>query len=169
MSTCACKTPFPNYPTILEWSPIMWKILHAFSLKSGKPISPLFVEDEKMKWYLMLKTLPEVIVCKDCREHLQLYMRENPIESIKTMKTSDINPFLTNYFYTLHNWVNKRLGKEEFNAELLEITYKNVNIREELKKIKKPIETAILLSGVKILSWNKWYGYSLMLLTIYGC
>lgn len=169
MSNCACKTPFPDYPTVLEWSPIMWKILHGFSLKSGSPISALFVEDEKMRWYLMLKTLPEVIVCKDCREHLVAYMRDHPIESVRTMKTTDLRIFLTNYFYQLHNWVNKRLGKEEFDKALLEETYKDVNIRQELKHIKKPIETAILLSGVKILSWNKWYGYSLMLLTIYGC
>ena len=168
MSTCACKTPFPDYPTIIEWSPIMWKILHAFSLKSGKVVSPLFIEDEKMRWYSILKTLPEVIVCKDCREHLQAYMLDHPVEALRKMNQSDLHNFLTNYFVDLHNWVNTRLGKPEFDKELLEVTYKDVNIRQELKNIKKPIETAILLSGVKILSWNKWYGYALMLLTIYG-
>jgi hypothetical protein len=168
MATCACKTPFPDYPTVLEWSPMMWKILHAFSLKSGKPISSLFVEDEKMRWYLLLKGLPEVIVCKDCRSHLQEYIRLHPVESVRTMKTSELNEFLTNYFFEMHNSVNRRLGKPEFDKAMLESTYKDVDIRAELKLIKKPIETAILLSGVKILSWNKWYGYALMLLTIYG-
>jgi hypothetical protein len=64
--------------------------------------------------------------------------------------------------------VNLRVGKPSFDKALLSSTYKSVPIPSALKVLKPFIETAIVLSGITLMPWQKWVSHVKMLSSFYG-
>jgi len=167
MSNCPCAKPLPEYPDAADWAPILWRILHAFAERGGKTVTPLFADEERRYWTLLITGLPAILPCPLCREHAVEWLRTHPYaEPLKT--TTDIYTFLTDYFYNFHEAVNARLGKPSFDRALLAETYRSVNILEQLALLTGPIQVAIQLSGLRLLDWKKWVGHTRMLISVYG-
>lgn len=169
MSNCPCAKPLPEYPDAADWSPILWRILHAFAERGGKTVSPLFADEERRYWTLVIAGLPAILPCPLCREHAAEWIRTHPYtEPLKEIKSEEMYAFLTNYFYTFHEAVNARLGKPSFDRSLLAPTYRRVNILEQIAILTGPIQVAIQLSGLRLLDWKKWVGYTRLLISVYG-
>ena len=169
MSNCPCAKPLPEYPDAAEWAPILWRILHSLAERGGKTVSPLFADEERRYWVLLVSGLPASLPCPLCREHAAEWLRAHPFaESLKSVPPTEIYNFLTDYFYTFHEAVNARLSKPSFDRAALAPTYGTVNIMANLTVLHGPIQVAIQLSGLRLLDWKKWVGHVRMLLSVYG-
>jgi hypothetical protein len=165
---CACQKPQPSYPGADNWGPVLWAILHGLAERSGKVVIPVFLEDEKRQWISMIQILPKIIPCPDCRQHAELWILQNPITAIKTMSATELHDYLVNWVYRLHEDVNARTGKASFDESLLTQKYGSISIQGALNSLKPFIETAIRMSGITLLPWNKWNGFVKMLCSLYG-
>jgi len=84
------------------WGPILWDRIHELSLR----------EDERA-FITLIRNLPKIVPCPECREHSKRYLKAHPI-------TKSTN--LLRWGIDFHNTVNKRLGKRVLpysKAELL--------------------------------------------------
>ena len=165
---CACKQDQPDYPITDNWGPSLWKILHALAEKGGKTLTPLFRDDEKRQWILLIEIMPKMIPCPNCREHAQEWILKNPITAIKEIPNDELYEWLTTWVYVFHEDVNKRTGKPSFDKSLLAQTYGNVNIKEVYNAMKPFIEIAIRQSGITLMPWQKWSNYLVMIRSLYG-
>ena len=165
---CACKTPLPDYPETTHWGPILWTILHALAERGGKSVNVLFRPDEIRQWILVMTTLPKIIPCPDCREHAEAWLLARPFLDLKTVPQTQLYSWLTTYIYDFHEAVNKRTEKPSFDKALLAGTYGNVRLSGALRALTPYIETAIQLSGLTLMPWKKWVGYTRMLMSVYG-
>lgn len=169
MSNCPCAKPLPNYPDAADWAPILWRILHAFAERGGKTVSPLFADEERRYWTLLIAGLPAILPCPLCREHAAEWLRTHPFaEPLKTVPATELYNFLTDYFYAFHEAVNARLGKPSFDRSAVAATFSGVRILEQVALLNGPISLAIRLSGLKLLDWTKWAGHARMLASVYG-
>lgn len=165
---CACKFVPPEYPEIDHWGPLLWMVLHALAEHGGKTVNPLFRPDEIRQWPLVIANLPSIIPCPDCREHAAQWIAAHPIAAIKIVPHDELYTWLTTYIYDFHESVNQRTGKPSFDKMKLVETYKSVRIGAALRALTPFMESAIQLSGLRILSWKKWVGYTQMLISLYG-
>jgi hypothetical protein len=83
------------------------------------------------------------------------------------MSDIDLHEWLVNWFYTFHESVNQRTGKPSFDRNWLSYTYGSVSIPGALNRLKGLIETAIQLSGLTLLPWQKWNGQVKILNSFY--
>jgi len=164
---CACKQPQPDYPESDHWGPVLWTILHALAQKAGKALFPSMYDDERRQWINILTTLPKMIPCSMCRAHAEEWIAAHPFVTIKTMPYGDLNEWIIDWVYTFHESVNARNGKPSFDKPLLAQTYNSVSIAGALRTLKPFIETAIKLSGITLMPWQKWVGYVTVLKSYY--
>ena len=165
---CACEKPEPNYPVADNWGPALWAILHALAEKGGKVVTASFREDEKRQWVNLIKIMPKIIPCPNCREHAEAWIIINPITAIKNVSHDQINYWLVDWVYRFHEDVNRRTGKPSFDKSLLSEKYGRLSIIGTLNSLKPLIETAIRLSGVTLIPWQKWIGFVRVLCSLYG-
>lgn len=164
---CACKQSQPDYPVTDNWGPVLWAILHALAEHSGRITSQSFFADERRQWLNIIQGLPKIIPCPNCREHAEAWILLHPPTTIKTMQDTELHDWLVDWAYTFHESVNQRTGKPSFDRALLSQTYGSISIAGALKRLKPFIETAIRLSGLTLLPWQKWYGFVTILNSFY--
>lgn len=87
--------PLPPPPTYnadtTVWGANLWKVLHTLSV---------YAEQSQME--TLVKLLVEHIPCTVCKQHFTAYVQATPFDSS------------VKWFFTLHNDINRRLGKPEF-------------------------------------------------------
>ncbi len=166
---CACRVPWETYPQADVWGPIAWSILHSTAERVGRGVFPLYQPDERRTWISLFKSIGKMIPCPVCKEHYLAYSKENdPEPTLKTISYGDMREYIRRWIWDLHNWVNQSHSKPEFPYDSLTPTYKDVNIRAELKRFREPLELAIKLSGTQILGYQEFTKHMNMLLSIYG-
>ena len=164
---CSCQKPQPDYPETDNWGPVLWAILHALAEHSTRIVTPSYRDDERRQWINIINGLPKIIPCPKCREHAEAWILLHPVTPIKTMSDIDLHEWLVNWFYTFHESVNQRTGKPSFDRNWLSYTYGSVSIPGALNRLKGLIETAIQLSGLTLLPWQKWSGQVKILNSFY--
>ena len=166
--SCPCNLPMELYPDAAEWGPLLWTILHSLAEKSGRPVSPMYAEDERRAWLQIFKLTGEIIPCHICKEHFQIYLKEHPVDHLKDISQADLHNYVTNWFWEVHNWVNMTLQKPTFPKESLASTYGSTNIRTYIKRLEAPLKRAIMLSGNQYIKYTEWKSKVLMMLSIFG-
>lgn len=156
------------YPEAAEWGPLLWTILHGLAEKAGKPISPIYSEDERRAWLQFFKLTGDIIPCHICKEHFQIYLREHPVDQLRNLPLTALNDWVRTWFWEVHNWVNMTLQKPTFSKDQLSATYGSVNIRTYIKRLEAPLKRAIMLSGNQFIKFTEWKGKLLMMLSIFG-
>jgi hypothetical protein len=152
---CNCIVDKPTYPQNEEWGPLVWLILHTFAEKAGRQTNMLTLGDEQRAWPLFVKTLPPVIPCPYCREHLQEYLTTNPF--VLPGDYYAWKEYIPLYFYTLHESVNRRLGKPSFPQTSLSTTYGSTGpLQPTLTRLETIQMRAIKMGGVSLLAWRAW-------------
>lgn len=165
---CACQLPFELYPDAAEWGPILWTLLHGLAERSGKPVVPMYAEDERRAWLHFFKQTGEIIPCPACKEHYNKYLEHHPIDALKTLPLSKLNDWVRTWFWEVHEWVNDTLGKPPFPKSDLTAKYGTVNLRKYFPTLEKPMSLAIMLSGHQNKKFMEWKGRYMMLLSILG-
>jgi len=156
------------YPEAAEWGPLLWTILHGLAEKTGKPISPIYAEDERRAWLQFFKLTGDIIPCHICKEHFQIYLREHPVDPLRNLPLISLNDWVRTWFWEVHNWVNMTLQKPTFLKDQLSATYGSVNIRTYIKRLEAPLKRAIMLSGNQFIKFTEWKGKLLMMLSMFG-
>ena len=165
---CSCRIPIETYPDATDWGPLLWAALHGAAERAGRPVAPLYAEDERRYWQTFFKLTGEIIPCATCKEHYKAYLQEHPPTPLATMAPSEFREWLRTWFWDLHEWVNQSLGKPSFPKANLTPTYGAADLRLGLRKLEQPMTKAINLSGVSIRRWIEWKNRYLALLSIFG-
>ncbi|CAO3572533.1 unnamed protein product [Mortierella alpina] len=90
-----------------------WKLLHTMAARY--PLKPMPDERAAVKQWIML--LSRLYPCGECAAHFQLLLKEHPPQTSSRAS-------LSNWSCSVHNMVNKRLGKPDFDCGTLEDVYK---------------------------------------------
>jgi hypothetical protein len=149
-------------PDADQWGPLLWTLLHGVSLKRSAQLDNLKLNTLKVKWKLLFETLPNIIPCVECKEHITNYIAANPFSLIKTEDD------FSNWFYLLHEDVNSRLGKPSFDYKDLNTTYKSINLRTVYYKYDKLMELFIQEGDIGLLAWGKMKTVLLFLYSFYN-
>lgn len=166
---CACQLPPEIYPDASEWGPILWRILHGIAERAGQSPLPLAQGDERRALIRIMKSLVKVIPCPSCKEHYEVYLKEHPVDKvILDISYRDLQAYLKNWFWELHNWVNESLSRPIFPYDDLTPTYKSVRLRQELKMLDIPIQRAIRLRAGQLLGYKEFTNQCMVLFSIFG-
>lgn len=164
---CACLLPLPDIPTNGQWGPIIWKILHALSEKYGTIITPLFEAEETISWLYIINNTGFILPCKECRGHYIIWLKAHPPQ-LKNKNIEDKRLWVRNYFWSLHEDINTRNGKEGIPFNYLSTLYKSVDIVNNIRIYEKLLETIIQYNEVPLIKWKEWLNHVRKLLSIYG-
>ena len=162
MPCTRCQKPAIDAPSIDDRGPTLWAILHGFAEQSGTN------EDERQHWISIIEGLPKIVPCPECAKHITEWLRAHPIVILRKMPIANLHDWVVGYIYDLHEDVNRRLGKPSFPKNMLTETYGSFNLPVKMESLKRYLEKLISISGTGILSWKKWEGTILRLLTIYS-
>ena len=117
------------------WGPLLWKLLHIQTQYIGKQTIQMLKNDEHILIRKLLKQIYYVLPCSICKNHYNDYYKTH---NSKDVKYNDINSFLIDYFYDLHNSVNERNNKPIFKKEDL-VLYRSYK-REQYTTLLKEFE-----------------------------
>ena len=165
---CPCNLPPEIYPDAGEWGPILWNLLHGLAEHAGKPVTPLFAEDERKNWIALIKHTAEIIPCHICKEHFRIYLQEHPIDVLKTMPIHEMPGWIRHWFWEVHEWVNMTLSKPSFPEEDLAARYASMSLRPRLRGLDIPMNRAIRVSGNQLKKYGDWKAKYMMLLSVLG-
>lgn len=157
-----------TYPDASEWGPILWSILHGLAERSGRPVTPMYAEDERRAWIPLFQLTSDIIPCHICKEHFKAYLKEHPVEELKRIPLHELHEWLRDWFYTVHEWVNMTLEKPSFPKEGLTAAYGTLSIRQRLKQLEVPMSRAIMLSGNNMKKFSEWKQKVQLILSILG-
>lgn len=104
----------------------VWTVMHLYS--AYVPELPTPQEQEEIKTLVTL--LGKYFPCKDCSNHFQRMISENPIEV-------ESREAFMQYLCRIHNLVNKRIGKEIFPCENIVDIWGQKDCGCEVKKIQE--------------------------------
>jgi hypothetical protein len=155
---CACTAPIETYPENAEWGPLFWKVLHSLGELSGKQTNINLQNDELRIWINLLDELKNVLPCDICRGHYSRWLVQNDINVLLTMNYTNVNTWIRNYLWSLHNTINEGNNKAIFSFDDL-IIYKNIDIKQSWKALEPVMKKVITLNGVSLLHWKKWLSY----------
>lgn len=100
--------------------PGKWEIIHIFARDAiDEPSKNLFV-------FVMTK-IRDTFRCEKCKTHLTEYMRTHPFQPFWNIKENGIEVGMSKWAHLLHNTVNKRLGKPEWDWNKYYSIYYNPN------------------------------------------
>jgi hypothetical protein len=163
MPCSRCEKTTIDAPSIEDWGPTLWAILHGFAEHSGGK------EDERQLWIVLLEGLPKIVPCPECAKHITVWLRTHPVNIIlRKLPITELYSWVTGYLFELHEDVNRRLGKPSFPKSALKETYSSLDLQVKLESLKRYLEKLISISGTGMLSWKTWEGNVLRLLTLYN-
>jgi hypothetical protein len=162
---CACNIPLANAPDNEVWGPIMWNLLHGIAEHAGKGMNQ---GEESQSLIQLLKLTEKIIPCPTCKEHYKNWLSYHPPDMLKKMAYENYNKWTRNFFWALHNEVNRDNKKEIFPFTSLEKNYKNINLKNNMKELDKHIKLHIQHNGLTILPWESWTNHYKKLQAIYG-
>ena len=165
---CPCNLPPEIYPDAGEWGPILWNLLHGLAERAGKPVTPLFAEEERGHWIAFFKLTAEIIPCHICKEHFRIYLHEHPIDVLKTMPLYEYPAWIKHWFWEVHEWVNMTLSKPPFPEEGLSERYAGMSLRPRLRGLDIPMNRAIRVSGNQLRKYEDWKRKYMMLMSVLG-
>jgi hypothetical protein len=141
-----------------KWGPILWNLFHSFSINNNKKIT----ENKKHLYYIFYTTFIYIVPCIVCADHYSTILNDiYPLEEDKITTT-----YLKKWGFTVHNLVNKKLGKHEYSY----LKFKNSNITPDNENIFIIIKAIYKNFDYDIMSFYKYdqiYNFFLNFCTLY--
>lgn len=163
---CACKNTPVNVPDNLEWGPAFWSLLHGMAERCGSAPLVGLRADETRAWKILLTTLHKTLPCEHCRDHLNIFLQNNPVSIPDNY--SEMPDYIRKWLYNLHENVNKRTGKASFPFTHVGKIHGRTNLRQKYDILNILLKRSILGSVLPLMSWNNWSNQAKTLLGIYG-
>ncbi len=92
-----------------KWSIPTWIFFHTFAAKINEDF---YITNRKIILFIM-KLICRHLPCSECSKHASNFMQKVNAQNVKTKKD------FIEMFWTFHNSVNKRTGKNQFKKENL--------------------------------------------------
>lgn len=100
--------------------PGKWEIIHIFARDAiDEPSKNLFV--------MVMKKIRDTFRCEKCKIHLTSYMESHPFHPFWNLKENGVEVGMSKWSHILHNDVNKRLGKPQWDWNKYYNVYYNPN------------------------------------------
>jgi hypothetical protein len=148
------EEPLLNSKTNIEmhlppelWGPIFWSTLHIVAL--AYPDNPSYVEKKAAKDFYT--SLSHILPCPVCRSHFVEILKAMPVD---TWVDSRAN--LIEWVWTVHNTVNKRLGKPEITLAEFHAKYK------KMADIGLPYPPSSAVTAIEEATVNAAYGKGIL-------
>jgi hypothetical protein len=165
---CKCKIPYQSYPEAKDWGPVLWTLLHGVAERVGTCPFPAYYSDERRALANLFIKVGQMIPCPSCKEHYEVFLKENPVKSIRTLPYAELRPFVRDWFWRLHHMVNESKGIDSPPLDSLPALYGNANLRMALAQLKDPMQRAIKISGKMFIAYQECTAVFRSLLSIYG-
>jgi hypothetical protein len=136
------------------WGPFFWHTIHIVAI--GYPKNPTYTDKKCAKEFY--ESLAFLLPCSVCREHYKEHLAENPLTPFLDSRTD-----LIKWTVTIHNKVNKSLGKKEWRLEEVLTYYERLGRRD-----RSPVWTKQDLDEVDYRSFVKGFITGSILLSIIG-
>ena len=118
----------------VEWGPLLWKIIHHCCEHLGKHTKPLLQADEMNAYKMFVLRIGTVLPCVVCRKHFSSYY----LKRKRDVTYAELKQYAKQYFYDLHEEVNKEKGIASYGFENLSI-YRAIT-KQELNELVKEFE-----------------------------
>ena len=105
--------------TGLEWAHETWKFIHRFSFYVD--MHEFASADAQAAFHDILRNLPRVLPCDDCRGHMAAYLAQHPLPLPQCAASCEFAN--ARYCVDLHNSVNIRQGKPTVPFEVVHAQY----------------------------------------------
>lgn len=102
-----------------RWGTPTWYFLHTLIEKILDRDYPKIYQEFNSVFNGIIYALP----CPICKNHSIQYLKNNPINNIKTKSKMKM------YIFHFHNWVNKKLNKKQYGTDILDF-YDKLDIRK---------------------------------------
>ncbi len=83
------------------WGPIIWRFLNWAAVNYSGAFFTMLVNETRQR----------LVICPDCRRHFEELLVRHPLSQVRDAKTACI------WIHTVHNAVNRSIGKPEFSYE----------------------------------------------------
>lgn len=135
-----------------NWGPHLWRVLHTLAHRSGEFRTPLQENDEAQTWINTLKHIQDIMPCPKCRSHYSETIRRKTPSILMALRGIHRKEWLEDFFYSLHNEVNKDNGKALFEKESLN-QYTDVDkFKESYLYIQRMVKHATETSQLRLLA-----------------
>jgi Erv1 / Alr family len=165
---CGCAKDRYMDPEGLSWGPLLWRVLHGLAERVGHLVRPIFLQDEKRSWRVLLEIIAKILPCDVCQAHYTKWLAAHPVSPIQTLTGDALREFIRTWLWTLHENVNKDLNKPSFAYENLTELYGNLNVEPPYKYFEKLEKIAIVKTVVKLNQWMIFVKEYRTLANIYG-
>lgn len=165
---CACNVPLEKAATKEVWGPILWKLLHALAEKTSYTMSPTYQNEEKIFWISLIKNTQKIIPCEECKAHYADWLLRNNPTNLKTLDLTEQRLWIRNFFWELHEEVNKYNKKSGMPFESLPVLYKNIDLNNNLKELDSIMKLMFQHNVVTISAWQNWVKDYKKLQSLYG-
>ena len=108
------------------WGPFIWYLIHTIAYNIDDDD---YFQEHKTSYFKFYESLKSLIPCPICRNHLSRIMKDK-----KLYECNNKND-LINWTILIHNKVNKKLKKPNFNPINYKKLYKTINTRKFFKGI----------------------------------
>ena len=139
------------------FGPCMWATIHYICLGSASPgatIEP--AKQQALRQFISL--LPSVIPCHKCSEHLTQNLQTLPVDSALGSPED-----MFKWSVTLHNMVNKQLGKKEVSVDEAQTIWKsnpNLFIAPAETSHKRSYESIVFFIIGILIGISLYFGYT---------
>ena len=153
----------------VEWGPNAWQLLHGIAERVGNNHILTIQRDEQVALKNTLKSLWGLLPCKTCQEHYKDWIRKNPPEAFTSKSGGYLQDDMRIWVYKLHQAVNERREVQvEFNEDMLQSTYSNVNLRECATILKSLYQRGFQTGVLKPEDWKAAWRQMDLLLRMIG-
>lgn len=133
---------------------VFWHTIHIVAL--GYPKSPTYTDKKCAKEFY--ESLAYLLPCSICREHYREHLKNKPIATYL-----DSREDLLKWTVTIHNHVNKMLGKTEWSLQEVLTYYEKVGARN-----RSPVWTKEDMNEVDYRSFIKGFITGSVILSAFG-
>lgn len=119
-----------------EWGPLVWKIVHTCCEHLGSNTINLLKNDELHAYKKFTNQLKFILPCKICKIHYSKHLQTHK----KDIEYSELKEYAKEFFYNIHDSINKEKNISSIPFSSLEITYGKIT-KEEFNTLLSEFDT----------------------------
>lgn len=118
-----------------EWGPIIWKIIHTTVEHLGNHTNILLQNDEIHAYKKFIQQVLHILPCKICKIHYKKHLLNHK----KDLQYSELKNYAKEFFYTIHDSVNREKNSVSIVFSDLESVYGSIT-KEQFRNILQEFE-----------------------------
>uniref|UniRef100_A0A6C0K306 thiol oxidase n=1 Tax=viral metagenome TaxID=1070528 RepID=A0A6C0K306_9ZZZZ len=148
-----------------DWGPNAWRLLHGIAERVGNQTILPIIRDEQNELRIVLRDFWMLLPCKHCQAHYREWIRSHNPDTFIREYDEYLRMAMRSWVFQFHNAVNQSREIDiVFNEDELQVTYANIDLREEAAVLKSVYQRGIQTGVLKPIEWkNAWRHLDLLL------